>query len=158
MSRSPVAVVCAGAKTILDLPATLERLESYGVTVVGFGTDRFPGFFVAETDLPVGARVDDVAALAEIVRAARALGQPSAVLIVRPVPVASALDPKLVDRAVATALRQAEESGVRGAAVTPFLLAAVERATGGASLGANLALLEANASLAGALAVALSKR
>lgn len=156
LSRSPIAVVCAGAKSILDLPATLERLESYGVTVVGFSTDRFPGFFVGETDLPVGARVDDVAELAAIVRAARAIQQPGAVLIVRPVPADAALDAKVVDRAVASALREAEERGVRGAALTPFLLAAVERATGGASLNANLALLEANAALAGALAVALA--
>jgi pseudouridine-5'-phosphate glycosidase len=156
LSRSPIAVVCAGAKSILDLPATLERLESYGVTVVGYGTDRFPGFFVAETDLSVGACVDSVAELAAIVRAARALKQQSAVLIVRPVPAAAALDAKVVDRAVGTALADAEAEGVRGAAVTPFLLAAVERATGGASLHANLALLEANAALAGALAVALA--
>jgi pseudouridine-5'-phosphate glycosidase len=156
LSRSPVAVVCAGAKSILDLPATLERLESYGVTVVGFGTDRFPGFFVAETDLPVGARVDTVAELGAMVRAARALKQPSAVLIVRPVPTTAALDAKLVDRAVTGALAEAERELVRGAAVTPFLLAAVERATGGASLGANLALLEANAALAAALAVELA--
>jgi pseudouridine-5'-phosphate glycosidase len=156
LSRSPIAVVCAGAKSILDLPATLERLESYGVTVVGFGTDRFPGFFVAETDLPVGARVDTVQELAAIVRAARAVQQMSAVLIVRPVPAAAALDARTVDRAVHTALGEAESRGVRGAALTPFLLAAVERATGGASLNANLALLEANAALAGALAVALA--
>jgi pseudouridine-5'-phosphate glycosidase len=156
LSRSPVAVVCAGAKSILDLPATLERLESYGVTVVGFGTDRFPGFLVAETDLPVGARVDRVEELAEIVGAARALRQHSAVLVVRPVPAAAALDAAAVRRAVETALHEAEADGIRGASVTPFLLAAVERATGGASLGANLALLEANAALAGALAVALT--
>jgi pseudouridine-5'-phosphate glycosidase len=158
LSRSPIAVVCAGAKSILDLPATLERLESYGVTVVGFGTDRFPGFFVAETALPVGARVDTVDELAAIVRAARSLRQPSAVLVVRPCPKPDALDAATVDRAVARALGEAEQQGVRGAAVTPFLLAAVERATAGASLGANLSLLESNSSLAGALAVALAQR
>lgn len=155
LSRSPVIVVCAGAKSILDLPATLERLESYGVTVIGFGTDEFPGFFTRQTGLPVTARTDDVAVIARAFRAHLALGLHGALLVVQPPPAAEALDGALVASAVDRALGEARAAGVTGAAVTPFLLAAVERATGGASLAANLALLEANAALAAQIAVAL---
>lgn len=152
LARAPVAVVCAGAKSILDLPATLERLETLGVTVVGFRTSEFPGFFTISTGLPLPVRVDEIGELAAIVRAARDLGRPGAVLIVQPPPAAFALDPALVDEAVSSAVRDAAGARVRGAALTPYLLAAVERATGGRSLTVNLALLEANAALAGALA------
>lgn len=158
LARSPVVVVCAGAKSILDLPATLERLETLGVTLVGYGTDEFPGFFTTHTRLSVPARADTPADVAEIHRAARALGRPGAILVVQPPPAATALDAADVERAVAQALAEAKAAGVRGAAVTPVLLAAVERATGGRSLAANLALLEANASLAADIAVALHPR
>lgn len=155
LSRSPMVVVCAGAKSILDLPATLERLESYGVAVVGYGTDEFPGFFTRSTGLKVSARADSPEQVAAIARASWRTGHPGALLLVQPVPEREALDTALVDRAVAESLRSAREAGVRGAAVTPHLLASVERATGGKSLQANLALLEANASLAGSVARAL---
>lgn len=155
LARSPVLVVCAGAKSILDIAATLERLETYGVTVVGYGTDEFPGFFTAATGFRVGARADTPRELAAVHRAARALGRPGATLVVQPPPAAEALDRALVDRAVEAALAGAREAGVRGAAVTPHLLAAVEKATGGRSLRANLALLERNASLAAEVAVEL---
>ena len=156
LARTSVVTVCAGAKSILDLPATLERLETLGVTVVGYGTDEFPGFFTARTGLPVPARVDTPAAVARILRAARALGRPGGVLVVQPPPASAALDPTLVASAVTEALATAATAGVRGPAVTPHLLAAVERATGGRSLAANLALLEANAALAAEIAVALA--
>ena len=156
LSRSPVAVVCAGAKSILDLPATLERLETYGVTVVGYRTGEFPGFFVAETGLPLSVRVDEVRELAAVVRSARALRRPGAVLIVQPVPAADAVDGDEIDAAVERAVAAARAARVRGAALTPYLLAAVEQATGGRSLVANLALLEANAGLAAELALALA--
>jgi len=155
LSRSPVVVVCAGAKSILDLPATLERLDTLGVTVIGFGTDEFPGFFTRTTGLPVPARADSPAEVAAIARASRALGRRSAILVTLPPPAAFALDPREVDAAVEGALADARGAGVRGAAVTPFLLAAVQRATEGRSLLANLALLEANAALAAEIAVAL---
>lgn len=155
LARSPVVVVCAGAKSILDLPATLERLETLGVTLVGYRTDEFPGFFTAHTGLPVPARADTPAEVAAIHRAARALGRAGAILVVQPPPAAAALDAAEVERAVTQALAEARAGGVRGAAVTPALLAAVERATGGRSLAANLALLEANAGLAADIAVAL---
>lgn len=155
LARSPVLVVCAGAKSILDIPATLERLETYGVTVVGYRTDEFPGFFTTTTGSAVPARVDTAAELAGLHRAARRMGRPGATLVVQPPPAAAALGRDEVDAAVRIALDEARAATVRGAAVTPRLLAAVERATGGRSLRANLALLEANASLAAEVAVAL---
>ncbi|MBM3884532.1 MAG: pseudouridine-5'-phosphate glycosidase [Gemmatimonadetes bacterium] len=156
LARSSVVTVCAGAKSILDLPATLERLETLGVTVVGYGTDEFPGFFTARTGLRVPAWVETPGAVAQMLRAVRALGRPGGILVVQPPPAAAALEPALVDDAVREALRAAAADGVRGPAVTPYLLAAVERATGGRSLAANLALLEANAGLAARIAVALA--
>lgn len=155
LARTSAVVVCAGAKSILDLPATLERLETNGVTVVGHRTDEFPGFFTARTGLPVPARVQSAAEIASVLRAARQLRRPGAVLVVQPPPADAALDADVVEAAVAEALVLARAAGVRGAAVTPFLLAAVERATAGRSLAANLALLEANAALAAAVAVEL---
>ena len=157
LARSPVVVVCAGAKSILDLPATLERLETLGVAVVGYGTDELPGFFTTGTGLPLPARADDPAQVARAFLAGRALGRPGALLVVQPPPADAALDRAEVDAAVAGALADARRQGVRGAATTPFLLAAVERATGGRSLRTNLALLERNAALAADVAVALAR-
>lgn len=156
LGRSSVVVVCAGAKSILDLPATLERLESLGVTLVGYRTDEFPGFFTATTGLRLPGRVDSAVQIASLLRHARALGRPGAVIVVQPPPAAQALDRTAVEHAVDQALALARTAGVRGGAVTPFLLAAVERATAGRSLVANLALLESNAALAAEIAVALS--
>jgi pseudouridine-5'-phosphate glycosidase len=156
LSRSSVVTVCAGAKSILDLPATVERLETLGVTVIGFQTDEFPGFFTARTGLRLSATADSPAHIAAAFRASRSLGRPGAVLVVQPPPAAFALDARLVDAAVTQALAAAAAAGITGARVTPFLLAEVERATGGRSLAANIALLEANASLAAEIAVALT--
>jgi pseudouridine-5'-phosphate glycosidase len=156
LSRTPMVVVCAGAKSILDLPATLERLETLGVTVVGYRTDELPGFFTASTGLRLAARADSPEEIARIHLAARELGRPQATLVVQPPPPEVALAPAVVDEAVVTAVEDARRSGVRGAAVTPFLLAAVQRATGGGSLRANLGLLEENAALAARIAVALA--
>jgi pseudouridine-5'-phosphate glycosidase len=152
-----MVVVCAGAKSILDLAATLERLETLGVTVVGYQTDELPGFFTRTTGLRLTARVESAAEVAAIHRAARALGRPQATLVVQPPPTEVALPAELVDGAVVTALADARRSQVSGSAVTPFLLAAVERATGGRSLLTNLGLLQENASLAGAIASALAR-
>jgi len=156
LGRTAMLVVCAGAKSILDLAATLERLESYGVTLIGYRTDELPGFFTASTGLRLPARADQPSEIAATFRAARALQLPGATLVVQPPPSDSALDPELVDRAVTAALQRAIWEGVTGAGVTPFLLKEVERETDGRSLGANLALLEANAALAAELAVELS--
>ncbi len=156
LARTPMVVVCAGAKSILDLPATLERLETLGVPVVGYGTDRLPGFFTVDAGLPVPHRADSAAEVAALFRHHRALGRREAVLVVQPPPTEHALPGDVVDRAVADALAGAASAGVTGPRVTPYLLAAVERATGGRSLAANLALLEANARLAADVAVALA--
>jgi len=152
LARTPMVVVCAGAKSILDVAATLERLESLGVTVVGYRTDEMAGFFTRSTGQKLTARADTPAEIARIHRASRALGRAQAILVVQPPPEDVALSADLVDGAVVTALEQARRSNIRGAAVTPFLLAAVERATGGRSLRTNLGLLEANAKLGGEIA------
>lgn len=156
LARTPRVVVCAGAKSILDLPATLERLETLSVPVVGFQCDEFPAFFSVTSGLPVSTRVERVEEIVELERAQRRLGRREAVLVVQPPPAAVALDAREVEDAIADALPAAARAGIRGAAVTPFLLAHVERATAGRSRAANLALLEANAALAGRIAGALA--
>ncbi|MBC7893891.1 MAG: pseudouridine-5'-phosphate glycosidase [Cytophagaceae bacterium] len=155
LATTPAVVVCAGAKSILDLSATVERLETLGVPVVGYRTREFPAFFSATSGLPLSVSVDAVGEVREIVKAHRALGRRQAVLVVQQPPDEHALPAALIDDAVARALLEARDRGVRGPAVTPFLLAAVERATGGRSLTTNLALLEANADLAARIAAAL---
>lgn len=156
MARTPVLVVCAGAKSILDVPATLERLETLGVPIIGYRTGEMPGFFTAETGLSLSARAESAAEVASVWRAHRALNRRTAMLVVQPPPADAALPRREVDRAVESALRAARTKDVRGGALTPFLLGAVERETAGRSLGANLALLEANAMLAAEIAVELS--
>lgn len=155
LARTPMVVVCAGAKSILDLAATVERLETLGVPVIGYRTNELPGFFTTNTGLPTSGRAESAPEIAALYRAERALGRPGALLVVQPPPPTAALPAALVDDAVAAALDEARSTGVRGAAVTPFLLGRVEQATGGRSLEANLALLEANARLAGEIAAAL---
>ena len=151
-------VVCSGVKSILDVPATLELLETRGVPVVGYGTDEFPGFTARSTGLPVEARVDTPAEAAAVVAAHRALGLPGALVLARPVDGGVALDPSAAESALAGALREARARGVSGKAVTPFLLARLREATGGRSLAANAALIVANAGLAGDVAAALAGR
>jgi pseudouridylate synthase len=156
LARSPVITVCAGAKSILDLPATMERLETLGIPVVGYRTSELPGFFTRGTGIALPHRVESAQSIADVWAAHRALGRTSALLVVQPPPAESALPRDLVDGAVQQALAGARAEGVRGAAVTPYLLGAVLKATSGRSLAANLALLEANARLAGEIAVALA--
>lgn len=158
MARTPVIVVCAGAKSILDLRGTVERLETLGVTVVGYRTDEFPGFFFGPTGLPVSHSATDPAEIARIYRAQRRMELPGALLVVQPPPPGSALGREEVEGATAKALEEARRLGVSGPAATPFLLAAIDRETGGRSLDANLALLEANARLAGAVAAAVAEQ
>jgi len=155
MAHTPMIVVCAGAKSILDLPATWERLETLGIPVVGVGTDEFPGFYTSTTGIPLATSVGDAEAAAQIARAHFALGRIQSVLVVQPPPANVALDGDLVERVVNTALERAGREGVRGAEVTPYLLAAVSRETGGRTLETNLGLLESNARLAAEIAVAL---
>jgi pseudouridylate synthase len=152
LSRTSMIVVCAGAKSILDLQATWERLETLGVPVVGYQTDELPGFFTAETGIRLDTRAESASEIAAIWHAHRSLGRPQSILVVQRPPEAHALDRKLVEDAVARAQAEARKEGVTGARVTPYLLAAVTRLTSGTSLDANLALLERNASLAGEIA------
>ena len=154
LGRTPVLVVCAGAKAILDLPATLELLETLGVPVVGYGCDEFPAFYSAGSGLPLSARADTPEQVAAIWRAHRCYGGGGGMLLCVPPPAAEALPPDLVEAAIARALREAAD--VRGAAVTPFLLAALERETGGQTLRANIALLRNNARVAADVAGALA--
>lgn len=155
LSRTPAIVVCAGAKSILDLPATVERLETLAIPVIGFQTEEFPAFFTATSGLPVTAVADSVETIARIERAHRGLGRREALLVVQPPPPAVALRAEELEQAIRESLAEARSAGIRGPATTPFLLAAVERRTEGRSLRANLALLEANAALAARIAVAL---
>jgi len=152
LARTPLVVVCAGAKSILDLNATWERLESLGIPVVGYRTDELPGFFTAETGVLLNARVDNVDEIVAAWRAQRSFGRSQSLVVVQPPPAGHALPRDAVETAVTEAQRQAARDGVRGAAVTPYLLAAVTRLTDGISLRANLALLERNAALAGEIA------
>ena len=156
LARTPRVVVCAGAKSILDLAATLERLESLGVPVVGYRCAEFPAFMVQSSGLPVTIVAQTPEEIADIERAHRRLGRREALLVVQPLPTHAAIAADEMESALAAALRAADTARVRGAAVTPFLLAAIDRATAGRSGIANLALLEANAELAGRIAVALA--
>ena len=157
LARTPMIVVCAGAKSILDLRATWERLESMGVPVVGYRTDELPGFFSAETGIKLDCRVDDVAEIVGLYRAHRALGRMQSIVVVQAPPAEHALARERVESAVARAQMDARRDGITGAAVTPYLLAAVTRLTDGSSLAANLALLERNATLAGEIATMYSR-
>lgn len=155
LGRTPMTVVCAGAKAILDLPLTLERLETEGVCVIGLETDEFPAFFCRTSGLPVDQRCDDIKQAAEIVRARDRLALPAAVLLTVPVPRNQALDPQVADGAIQAALADADEQSLHGKALTPFLLARVAELTGAASRDANVALLVNNARAAAELAVSL---
>jgi pseudouridine-5'-phosphate glycosidase len=158
LSRTRITVVCAGVKSILDVPATLQRLETRQVTVVGYRTERFPGFYLHTSGEPVDWRIETPGDAAGIMRAQDALGGPETALIVaNPVPVADQLDPALHDRVLAEALAAADARGVTGQAITPFLLEYLVNGTGGASLEANLAAVRGNAGLAGQIAAAFSR-
>ncbi len=155
LSRIPVAVVCAGAKAILDLPRTVEMLETLGVPVYGLGTAELPAFYRRESGLPVDRRFDTIESLAAAVRTHFALGMGTGVLIANPIPEADAMPLPIYERALAEALAAATAEGVRGRAVTPFLLARMNAITGGESVRVNLALLRNNARVAAELARAL---
>lgn len=152
LARTPVIVVCAGVKAILDLPRTLEWLETAGVPVLGWGTDEFPAFFSRSSGLRVSARVDGAVDAATLIRAQWAMGLQSGVLVCVPCPEEVAVPAEVVEPVLQQALKQAEAQGVRGKDVTPFLLARLADLTGGETLRANLALLRNNARVAAELA------
>lgn len=157
LSRYPVAVVCAGAKSVLDLPKTMELLETAGVPVIGVGTNELPSFYSRESGLSLEHRADDAETAARIAHARfETLGQ-GGVLYTVPPPAEAALPRNDVELHIASALADADRQGVRGKAVTPFLLGEMAKRTGGKSLKTNLALLENNARFAGALAVAYAR-
>ncbi|MFH9607961.1 pseudouridine-5'-phosphate glycosidase [Streptomyces sp. NPDC017448] len=159
LARTGITVVCAGVKSILDVPATLQRLETLGVGVVGYGTGHFPGFYLSSSGEPVDWTAHSPEEVVEIMRAKEALGGPDAALIVaNPVPEAEQLDPALHDRVLAEALAACRERSVSGQGVTPFLLDQLARRTEGASLEANLAAVRGNVTLAARIAVAAAER
>jgi len=157
LARTDVVVVCAGPKAILDLPLTLEYLETHGVPVLGFGTDKLPAFYTRDSGLSVDARVDSPEQVARIAAAKRDLGLAGGLLVAVPLPEESALPGDEVDAMIFSALASASREGVGGKRLTPFLLDALYEATGGRSLDANIALVRNNARIAAAVAVALSR-
>ncbi len=157
LARTDIVVVCAGVKSILDVGATLERLETLSVTVLGYGSDRFAGFYLSDSGHPAPWRVDSVGEAAGVVRARREAGtEASAVVIANPLPSDEQLDPALHDRVLAEGMAAAEAAGVRGKDVTPFLLEQLARETQGASLEANVRLVVRNARLAAEIAAELA--
>ncbi|MGX1909187.1 pseudouridine-5'-phosphate glycosidase [Streptomyces phaeochromogenes] len=155
LARTRITVVCAGVKSILDVPATLQRLETLGVAVAGYGTTRFPGFYLSDSGHPVDWTLESPGEVAAVMRAQDALDGPeSALIVANPVPEAEQLDPGLHARVLADALNACEAEGVSGQAVTPFLLGYLVRHTEGASLSANLAAVRGNVRLAGRIAAA----
>jgi pseudouridine-5'-phosphate glycosidase len=157
LARTPVAVVSAGAKSILDLPKTLEALETRGVPVIGFGTDEFPAFFTRSSGRSLDHRVDTPEELAAVLAAHRALGLPGGILVANPVPATDALDSGEIDVVIDEAVADAERARVGRRELTPYLLARIVELSGGRSLTANVALVRNNAELAARTAVALAE-
>ncbi len=154
LARTPVAVVCAGAKAILDLPRTLEVLETHGVPVIGFQTSEFPAFYTRSSGLPVDVRLDTPEAVAATMKAKWDLGLGGGLLVTTPVPHEHAMDPEQVDGVIDQALEDARTQNIRGKDVTPFLLAKIVEITGGQSLRTNVELVKNNARVGAAIAVA----
>ncbi len=157
LGQTPLTVVCSGAKSILDLPATREVLETEGVTVVGYGTDTLPAFFAPDCGLAVDVRMDRPTDVAALILARRALGLQSSTLVTVPIPAADALDPDVAEVAIAQATREAADQGIHGTASTPWLLRRVVELTDGRSLEANAALLRNNGFIAAQIATALAQ-
>ena len=156
LGRYPAIVVCAGAKSILDLPKTLEVLETLGVPVIGYRTDELPAFYSSASGLKLELRADEPGEVAALARAHWAAGFSSALLVVNPVPVEAEVPAGEIQSIIDEALAAAAEQRISGRAVTPFLLARIAERTGGRALSANIALLRHNAGLAGSIAVARS--
>ena len=157
LAQTPVMVVCAGAKSILDLGLTLEYLETKGVPVIGYGTDELPAFYTRKSGFSVDYRADSPEELAAMFRAQRDLGYRGGMLVTNPIPEQYAMDKEVIDAAIAQALRECEEKGVHGKETTPFLLARVVELTGGESLESNIRLVLNNAALAARTACELCR-
>jgi pseudouridylate synthase len=158
LAQTPVIVVCAGAKAILNLAATLEYLESYGVTVIGYQTDDFPAFYSRSSGLPVDVRCDTPDEVAAIWQAKQQLGLPGGLLVTVPIPSVDEIAAAEIEPVIVQALAEAEAQGLRSAQVTPFLLERIGRLSGARSLEANIALLKNNARVAAKIALALANR
>lgn len=156
LATTPIVVVCSGAKIVLDLPATREWLETYGITVIGYGCDELPAFYSRGSGLPVDVRVDSPEAVAEIYHAGQALGIESALLVTVPVPEKFEVPAETLKGALSEALQEAERQQIAGRELTPFLLSHMAQTSEGATLRANIALLENNAHIAAAIARALT--
>ena len=157
LAETPVMVICAGAKSILDLGLTLEYLETKGVTVIGYGTDELPAFYTRRSGFGVDYRLDTPEELARAFHAKLELGLRGGMLVTNPIPEAYSMDKAVIDKAIDAALAEAKAQGVHGKAVTPFLLAKVKELTGGDSLDSNIQLVYNNARLAAATAAELCK-
>ena len=147
LARTNVTVICAGAKAILDLPKTLEVLETKGVPVLGYQTDELPAFYTRTSGLKVDARVDSAKEAADIIRAKRELGLDGGVLITNPIPEAESMDPSFINAHIEQAIRDMDEKGIKGKECTPFLLARIAEITEGKSLAANIQLVFNNAAV-----------
>jgi pseudouridine-5'-phosphate glycosidase len=158
LSRTPITVVSAGVKSILDIAATLERFETLGVAVVGYQTSRFPAFWLSDSGYDLDWRVDSPDEIADIMAARDAFGESSALLVANPLPAALQLDPGVLDNAMGEALALAAEQGIRGKAVSPFLLDRIQQVTGGASVEVNLTIARGNIELAGQIATSWAAR
>jgi pseudouridine-5'-phosphate glycosidase len=156
LAQTPVCVVCAGAKSILDLGLTLEYLETRGVPVIGYGTEEFPAFYTRKSGFPVDFRMDSAGEIARAFAVKDALGFRGGMLVANPIPERYSMDADTISRAIDTAIEQARGQGIKGKALTPFLLDSIRRLTEGKSLAANIELVYNNARLASAIACALS--
>jgi pseudouridine-5'-phosphate glycosidase len=158
LSRTPITVVSAGVKSILDIPATLERLETLSVAVIGYQTSRFPAFWLSDSGYDLDWRADSPEEIADIMAARAAFGEQSALLVANPLPADLQLDPGVLDGALTDALAVAADQGVRGKAVSPFLLDRIQQVTGGISVGVNLHIARGNIELAAKISRAWALR
>ena len=156
LGRTPVTVVSSGAKSILDLPATREVLETQGVTIIGFGTGELPAFYARSSGLAVDQRLDEPQEVAAVIRARRVLNLKSALLVTVPVPEDAAMDGREAEQAIEQAAREADEAGIHGPASTPWLLRRMVELTSGQSMRANIALLRNNSTIAARISAALT--
>ncbi len=155
LGKTPVCVVCAGAKAILDLPRTMEYLETKGVPVIGFGTDELPAFYTAKSGIPLTWRVDDPKEVADAIHAAESLGYDGGMLVTVPIPAEWSMDADYINAAIDEALLEADAKGVVGKEITPFLLAKIKEITGGSSLASNIQLVFNNVKTAARIAAKL---
>jgi len=157
LSKTSVAVVCAGAKSILDIGLTLEYLETFGVPVVGYGTDELPAFYTRSSGFKVDYRIDDPKVLADIIHTKWEIGLSGGLVIANPIPEAYEMDSEIINNAIEGALKEADEKGITGKETTPFLLSKVKELTGGDSLASNIQLIYNNAKIGGQLAAEYAK-